>query len=58
MCYPSDHYDKVFIPNWAMWFVKELYDFVKRNEDNENAKELVEKLKDRVYELLDYFKKV
>jgi alpha-L-rhamnosidase len=22
MCYPSDHYDKVFIPNWAMWFVK------------------------------------
>jgi alpha-L-rhamnosidase len=57
MCYPSDHYDKVFIPNWAMWFVKELYDFVKRNEDNENAKELAEKLKDRVYELLDYFKK-
>ena len=24
MCYPADHYDGVFIPNWAMWFVLEL----------------------------------
>ena len=21
MCYPSDHYDHVFIPNWSMWFI-------------------------------------
>lgn len=57
MCYPSDHYDKVFIPNWAMWFVKELYDFVQRNDDNEEAKLLSDKLKDRVYDLLNYFAK-
>ncbi|NLN04577.1 MAG: hypothetical protein GX166_07155 [Clostridiaceae bacterium] len=57
MCYPSDHYDKVFIPNWAMWFVKELYDFARRNEDDAKAKELAEKLKDKVYELLNFFEK-
>ena len=26
MCYPSDHNDGVFIPNWAMWFVVQLKD--------------------------------
>ena len=27
MCYPADHYDGVFIPNWAMWFVAELKEY-------------------------------
>lgn len=56
MCYPSDHYDKVFIPNWAMWFVKELYDFARRSEGDEYAEHLVDQLRDKVYDLLDYFK--
>ncbi len=51
MCYPADQYDGNFIPNWAMWFVIELADYQKRSGD----KELAQKLKKRVYELVDYF---
>lgn len=57
MCYPSDHYDHVFIPNWAMWFVQELYDFSKRNNNDIKAQELVSRLRVRVYNLLKYFEK-
>ena len=57
MCYPSDHYDHVFISNWAMWFVQELYDFSKRNSDDIKAMELVSNLRSRVYALLKYFER-
>ena len=30
MCYPADHYDGNFIPNWAMWFVLELEEYIQR----------------------------
>lgn len=52
MCYPSDHYDGVFIPNWAMWFVLELEEYLERGGDPE----LVQALRPRVLKLLDYFK--
>ena len=35
MCYPADHYDGVFIPNWAMWFVLELEEYLVRSGDTE-----------------------
>lgn len=53
MCYPSDHNDGVYIPNWAMWFVLELEEYLKRSGD----RTLVEAARTRVYELLDFFKK-
>ncbi len=53
MCYPSDHNDGVYIPNWAMWFVLELEEYLQRSGD----RELVEAARVRVYELLDFFKK-
>jgi alpha-L-rhamnosidase len=53
MCYPADHYDGVFIPNWALWFVVELGEFAERSEDEK----LVQALKNKVYNLFDYFKK-
>lgn len=53
MCYPADHYDFVFIPNWAMWFVVELEEYLERTGD----RELVDRAKARVYKLLDYFKR-
>lgn len=53
MCYPADHYDGVFIPNWAMWFVVELKEYFERTGDSE----LVERAKSRVYGLLKYLKK-
>jgi alpha-L-rhamnosidase len=51
MCYPSDHNDSVFIPNWAMWFVVELKEYLGRSND----RKLVDDLKPKVMALLNYF---
>jgi alpha-L-rhamnosidase len=53
MCYPSDHYDGVFIPNWAMWFVVELEEYLSRSGDRAT----VQGLETRLTKLLDYFKR-
>lgn len=53
MCYPADHSNGNFIPNWSMFFVIELEDYLFRTKD----KELVEALKPRVMGIIDYFKK-
>ena len=52
MCYPSDHYNGQFIPNWAMWFVLQLEEFAQREPESDMPR----KLHDKVYRLLDYFK--
>ncbi len=53
MCYPSDHNDGVFIPNWAMWFVVQLEEYLARSGDSKTVKAL----QPRLMKLLDYFKK-
>ncbi|HPO16653.1 MAG TPA: hypothetical protein PLI09_24665 [Candidatus Hydrogenedentes bacterium] len=53
MCYPSDHNDGVFIPNWALWFVVQLGEYSDRSGDHAT----VDALKPRVLALFDYFKK-
>lgn len=53
MCYPADHYDEVFIPNWAMWFVMELGEFA----DRINDPALIARFKPRVEALFNYFEK-
>lgn len=50
MCYPADHYDGVFIPNWAMWLVLELKEYLERSGD----REMILRFKERVYELIGY----
>lgn len=52
MCYPADHTDKVYIPNWAMWFVIELEEYLRRSGD----RQLIDAAKDRVYALLDFLR--
>jgi len=52
MCYPADHNDSVFIPNWAMWFVVELEEYLNRSHD----REMVDELEPRVMALIDYFR--
>ncbi|MBQ7820969.1 MAG: hypothetical protein IJ391_01620 [Clostridia bacterium] len=52
MCYPSDHYDGSFIPNWAMWYVMELGEYLERTGD----RDFIDAAKDKVYALLNYFK--
>ncbi len=53
MCYPADHNDGVFIPNWAMWFVIQVNDYAQRGGDPI----LIAKLKPRIEGILDYFNK-
>lgn len=53
MCYPADHNDHVFIPNWALWFVIELEEYLKRSQDRDT----VDGLKTKVLALFDYFER-
>ncbi len=51
MCYPADHNDGVFIPNWAMWFVIQLEEYQSRSNDQA----MVDALRPKVMDLLRYF---
>jgi len=51
MCYPSDHNNGQFIPNWAMWFVVQLGEYVKRSNDWD----LVNALQPKVLALVKFF---
>ena len=53
MCYPADHYNGNFIPNWSMWFVVQLEEYAARSGDRAT----VDALRPKVLKLLDYFKK-
>ena len=53
MCFPSEHAQDWYIPNWAMWFIIELYEYFLRTGD----KELVSRAKDKVFNLLGFFEK-
>ncbi len=52
MCYPADHYDGVFIPNWALWFVVQLEEYLERSGN----RQLVDALQPKVMRLLEYFR--
>ena len=53
MCYPSDHYDGVYIPNWAMWFVMELGEFASRAQNPW----LVKGMRKKIEKLMAFFEK-
>ncbi len=52
MCYPADHPDGNFIPNWALWGVLELEEYLSRSGD----RDLVDAMKPKVMGLFDYFR--
>ena len=52
-CFPAEHKDAVYIPNWAMWYILELKDYFVRSND----KDLVEKARGKVYKIINYFDK-
>lgn len=52
MCYPADHRNHNYIPNWAMWFVLELEEYLERTGDIET----VRRARARIYELVEFFK--
>lgn len=51
MCYPADHNDGIFIPNWSLWFVLQLEEFRDRGGDEAT----IEALRPRVEALFRYF---
>lgn len=52
MCYPSDNFEGgTYIPNYAMWFVLELEEYLARSGD----REMVDAFRDRVYGLVKFF---
>lgn len=53
MCYPADFFDGNYIPNWCLWYILELYDYLKRT----NNYKIVEKSKKNICGILNYFKK-
>lgn len=52
MCYPADHPDKAFIPNWALWIIVQLEEYETRTGD----RALIEAFRPKVMALLEYFK--
>lgn len=51
--FPSESWTNEYIPNWAMWFVLELKEYFIRTGEGE----LKERAKEKVYALIDFFKK-
>lgn len=51
MCFPSEHTNGNYIPNWAMWFVLELLEYYKRTGDSET----VNNAKEKVYGVVNFF---
>ncbi|HTV54537.1 MAG TPA: hypothetical protein VMI06_06450, partial [Terriglobia bacterium] len=52
-CYPADHYSAYWglNPNWAMWFVLQLREYVQRSGKHE----VVSGLRPKIMKLFDYF---
>jgi len=53
MCYPADHNDGIFIPNWSLFFVLQLEEYLRRSGD----RGLVEALRPKVMRLFEYLRK-
>ena len=53
MCYPGDHYNGSYIPNWDMFYVLELEEYFARTKD----RELLCAAKPKIYKMLEYFGK-
>lgn len=53
MCYPSDVLNEEYIPNWAMWYALELYEYYQRTNDDS----LVAAAKPRMEQLLSFFQR-
>ncbi|MDG0809584.1 alpha-L-rhamnosidase-related protein [Cohnella rhizosphaerae] len=51
MCYPADHFDGNFIPNWGLWFVLQLGEYAARSGDAD----MLARLRPRVASLMRYF---
>lgn len=51
-CYPADHPGGDFVPQWPLWLVVQLEEYLARSGD----RQMVEDLRARVMKLFDYFR--
>ncbi len=53
-CYPADHYNDYygFCPNWTMWFVLQLHEYLSRSGNHE----MVQAMRPKIVKLFDYFR--
>ncbi len=50
MCYPADHRERGYIPNWGMWFVLETEEYLRRTGD----RALVDALRPRLEKFVNF----
>lgn len=53
MCYPADFFDGNYIPNWCLWYILEVCDYLKRS----NNQKIVNQSKENIKNIINYFKK-
>ena len=53
MCYPADHRNHNYIPNWAMWFVLEVEEYLERTGDIATIK----RARTRIYDVVNFFER-
>ena len=53
MCYPADQRDGNFIPNWSMWMILELEEYLKRSGD----RAMIDAFRPRVMGLIGFYAK-
>lgn len=51
MCYPCDHHKGTYIPNWAMWYVLELKEYLDRTGD----RAFIDRARNTVLRLAEWF---
>ena len=51
MCFPSQHPKGRYIPNWAMWFILELKDYLERTGD----RELIDRAREKAFGVISFF---
>ena len=51
MCYPSEFRNPEFIPNWAMWYLLELKEYLERTAD----RAMIDALRPKMQKLCSYF---
>ena len=53
MCYPADFTDGSYIPNWALFYIVEQYDYYRRSGDGS----ILQESKDKILRILQFFDK-
>lgn len=54
MCYPADHLDGVYIPNWGLWLILELEEYLQRTGD----RKFINEYRNKVYGILEFHKRL